>query len=160
MDFRFPYKLTDLRKALGEPTVFTYGAINGREQGTCEGFRFPCGCEATPVQAAQYTVTTLCTNHSTQERDTVRVSDRRLPHVFGRRLSYQAMGLLTELIAAQEGAPTIDGCVEMTFPPAAFVGQEESVRVLVDARILEDTGDGHHRLLVFNCWDNVTREWY
>jgi hypothetical protein len=161
MDFRFPHRLKDLQEALGEPNVFTYGSIDGPTQSVGEGYRFPCGCEATPVQGeGSYVVTFVCVDHMPSEPDTVRVSDRRRPNVFGLRFSYQTTGLLTELVAAQQGAERTGGCADVAHPAAEFVGQEESVRELVDARILGKTDDGGYRLLVFNCWDETTREWF
>ena len=161
MDTRFPQRLDDLREALGEPTVFTYGAIDGPRQSVGEGYRFPCGCEAMSVGSeGPVVVTFACHDHAASERDTVRVSDRRRPNIFGNRFSYQTTGLLTELVAAQQNAERADGCADVTHREAEFVGLEESVRELVDARILGKTDDGGYRLLVFNCWDETTREWF
>ncbi len=159
VDIRVPHDLDRLREALGDPVPLTVGTIAGRSSGVVEAYRFPCGCEAVQVAGGQCVLSSTCSVHTATDDEPVRVSDRRIPNVFALRFSYAALGLLTALVAAQQDALGPDGSADLTHPPTDFVGHEESVRELVRARIL-GPANGGYRLLVFNCWDESTGEWF
>ncbi|MBV8642307.1 MAG: hypothetical protein JO225_00135 [Candidatus Eremiobacteraeota bacterium] len=158
MNFSVPHQLDDLRGELGQPSTFP---IVGRGvPSLLTGYQFPCGCKAIPADDnGLYALSVPCPKHYVEPTG-VRVSDRRRKRLSTEPLSYDAVGLLTWLISAQEGAPLDNGCAAVEHDESEIPWSKESVRHLVNARILDQAANGKYRLLAFNCWDAEAGEWY
>jgi hypothetical protein len=151
------YSRDDLAALLGDPiSTETYLTIPGGQER--QALIFQCGCHALPNND-RFDLAPPCRRHG--GIDAVHISDRRCGPTALTGLSFEATGLLAELVSAQEqDERDLTGCAHHAYPAAGFLHSRRACDELMHAGILTRRADGDYQLRWFNCYDEAAGEWY
>ena len=152
------YSKEGLFNVLGEPIgTETFANVPGGTTGVA--FVFACTCRGMP-NGGRYVILSPCLAHGGL-KGVIRISDRRCGSATLIDLSIGAMELLAELIRRQDGAERdARGCTDITFERDALREYGESVRELIEARVVIQRPSDRLELAYFTCFDIGTAEWY